>query len=354
MTIADPTMSPEELLSIPMDRPARLLPFAEKMARKTWRQLAAEWHPDRNPNPQAKQVLQHLIALDEAAQRQRRQGVWIEESALTFVRRGGTPSIVPCMARTETKTELGRRVIGSGSFVEIYNEATCDLMAAASSQMSGLRFADEAMRCEMRSWLPDAQDMFETTGGLGVLVLNKQPDQVLLSDLLTAAQGALDARHVAWILNGMLHVACYLEWAGISHNAIGPETWLISPAHHLGTLIGGWCYAAFVGDTLTALPSRSVAAAPSALMRNKTATTALDRELIKLTGRELLGDPSGMGFAGDVPSPIAMWLRQPPGASAITDYRDWQDALRRSFGRPRFVEMTLDARDIYPNLDEKE
>jgi hypothetical protein len=41
-------------------------------------------------------------------------------------------------------------------------------------------------------------------------------------------------------------------------------------------------------------------------------------------------------------------------ASAITDYRGWKDALRRSFGPPRFVEMKIGAAEIYPNLFEKE
>ncbi len=352
MTVEALTMPADTLLGIPADRPEILLPYDEGEARLIWRHLAADWHPDRNPDPRADDVFRHLTTLRDAARERRREGVWLDQDTLRLCDRDGGVSTTPYLARAAT--ELGQRFIGEDTFTELYAPQTRDLMETALQHLHRLRFADEAMRREMRGWLPEVTSSLVTKGGLGALTAKKQADQVLLSDLLAASGGTLNPRHVGWILNGMLHIACYLDWLGITHNAIGPETWLVSPARHSATLIAGWSYAARVGARLAALPARSAASAPSALVRAKSATPVLDRELIKLTGRELLGDPTGMGFGPDVPTAIASWLRHPPTPSALSDYRGWQEALRQSYGPPRFVEMKISARDIYPNLVEKE
>jgi len=88
-----------------------------------------------------------------------------------------------------------------------------------------------------------------------VLVVEKAPDQVPLRDLLEHLNGKLSAEHTAWILSSLLNIACYLQYAALTHNAVSPDTFFVSPEAHSGALLGGWWYATAAGARIGALPA---------------------------------------------------------------------------------------------------
>ena len=137
------------------------------------------------------------------------------------------------------------------------------------------------------------------------------PDAVLLEDLLDHFGGAIDARHVGWIVNRLHNLACYFDYAGIVHHDIGPRTFFVSPRFHSGLLLGGWWYARLQGESIRALPDRTLRIAPPDVIRSRRADKRVDLELIRQTGRELLGAARGMGANGDgkIPPAMARWIK---------------------------------------------
>jgi len=151
-------------------------------------------------------------------------------------------------------------------------------------------------------------------------------------------------------MSSLYNTACYLNFAKIAHHDFSPSSIFVAPQQHTTALLGGWWYAAQMGSPLQAMPARTVDLTPDEILKSKKADGRVDLELIRATGRELLGDPNGSRLLGskEVPQALADWLRLPTSGDALTDYRAFKDeVLPRSFGKRRYVEWNLAPSAIY-------
>jgi hypothetical protein len=334
------------ILGIPHSQPELLFAGGEAEVHQAYRRLASHWHPDRNRSSAATLVFQHIQGLYAAAKEQIASGEWrpsCGERLLTA--HDGRQYRIRHLARR--RFELGELLIGQTIAAFLVNPDAADLHAAGLGAMRGLRFASEEMRKEVSPSLPAIEASLEGPEHCA-LVLRKPDDMVLLRDLATYLGGTVPAEHVAWMVSSLCNLACYLEWAQITHNAIGPDTVFVSPRRHAVGLFGGWWYAAHVGAPLRALPQRTVDTVPGDIVRRKTADLRCDLELIRATGRELLGDASGGGLMRDpsIAPGVASWLRHPSSGNALTDYRLWREALLTA-GPRRFARLDLTPDEIY-------
>lgn len=136
--------------------------------------------------------------------------------------------------------------------------------------------------------------------------------------------------HASWIVSSLYNFLCYLEWSGLTHNAIQIENLAIDPAAHSAHLLGGWRYSVPTGKRLSFLPR--LAPVP----KDKLATHRTDLAMLKALGLQLLGDRTGMGL--DQTDPKVRFLRSVSSGSAITDYALWV----KSLGVRKFVELKLE------------
>lgn len=341
-------MDAAAILRIPISRPERLFPGEAASVQTSYYRLAARWHPDRNPERQATEVFQHIAALYAAARQQIAAGRWRPYSGETLLE-GSTGRQYRVRHLARRPHELGELLIGRQIAAFLLTLDAADLYARALESLGSLRYATEAMRREIAPCLPRVEADL-TTPESCVLVTRKGPDMVLLADLAEHLGGRVPAVHVAWILSCLYNIACYFQWAGLTHNALGPETVFVSPERHAVAVLGGWWYAAPQGGRLIALPQRTVDLIPTDIVRDRLATARADLELIRATGRELLGDPGGMRLTRDpeVPPPLARWLQHPSSADALTDYRQWRETLRAAWGRPRFIRLAVSPGQVYP------
>jgi hypothetical protein len=238
--------------------------------------------------------------------------------------------------------------IGETAAVFSVENKYADLVGDARSRIAGFKFANPAMQKEMRRNLPHSPEYFKTAEHL-IKVLPKTPDMILLADLLEHLSGAIDARHVAWIGSGLQNLACYFEYAGLVHHDIGPRTVWVSPEFHTVTLLGGWWYANFEGGKINALPNRTINVAPADVMRRKRADSRVDLELIRQTGRELLGENGSapLKTSEKIPAAMARWFNGATSGSAVTDYQLWKNVLEMDFGKPRFCRLDVEPSAIY-------
>ena len=333
------TLSAEALLAIQPSEPERLFTGDEKTARQEFRALAARWHPDRYPDAGVTGVFQHVNRLYEMALDKLRAGIWHTPGLL--VARATDGATYQIRYRRERAFELGRLFVGNEIVTYVVAKEQADLFQHAVQAINHLPCANARMAAEVGRYLPEIVRQFETGEGW-VLVVRKTPDLVLLRDVLDHFGGRMDARHVAWIISGLLNLACYLDYARLAHNAILTDTWWISPPRHSGALLGGWWYAVRQGERMTAAPARTVQYAPFDVLDRKRGDRRTDRELIRALGRELLGDVTGVRLARDkaAPPPMLDWLRLPAGDSAVHDYQTWMNqVLKASFGERRFVTL---------------
>ncbi len=344
-------LNADAILSIPTDAPQRLFRGAAAEVAGQYRALAMRWHPDRPANQgsaQAGEVFRKVALLKQAADALIAAGDWFAAAGeAAFVADDGRRLAFAYVAHR--RTELGHLLIGRERVAWLVRPDFADLYRNGVAAIHSIAFADDAMRGEFQPQLPRLAEAF-ATADYRVLVLDKDPEAVLLSDLLHHAGGRLPAVHVAWLMSRCLNLACWLDWARTFHGDIRAESLFVNPRLHSVALLGGWWYATPIGARLSALPQRSMRLLPSDLLRDKLAQARGDLETIHALGRELLGDSAGTRLAGDaaVPAALAAWTMQAGGTSAIEDFQAWPEVLQRAFGRRCFVELPLSFDDIYP------
>lgn len=343
------TLSAAALLAIPEDRPERLFKGSADDAKKAYRQLAMKWHPDRSVEPGAQAVFQHIQRMYAQAESKIALGDWSCRGSLQLTAVDGKTYEIHYLRRH--RFELGSMLVASSIVAFVIDCAHADLVRQAERMIGGLRYADEGMREQIAPHLPARPfaGAFRTDSAY-VIVMRKPPDLLLLRDVLDHFGGRLDPRHVAWVLSSLLNLCCYLEYAGIAHNALSLDTCFMSPREHSVAILGGWWYAAAGGAAMLAAPAGTIAWGPHDLLHARRADIRTDLELVRAIGRELLGDISGMRLVRESSAPRAMidWLRLPASGNPIEEYRTWRtQVLHDSFGARRFAELPLTQSELY-------
>lgn len=343
MVLADFTA--KQILAIEIDAPEKLFSSADEIEFE-YRVLAKIWHPDVNKSSEASSVLAHINALHAAAKRKIAAKTWDRGAIWDIV--GNDRRIRRISARRRLGFELGDFGYGQKNAAWVVDGQHVDLFDAAVARMKSFRYKTPQMQAQIERYLPALLRDFRTVDGGAALIVRKTEDVYLLADVVAACGGKLDPRHVAWIMNGVYNVACYLQWLDVTHNAIDTTTVFISPKHHSALLLGGWWYSADVGATMSALPKTSHRIAPQDMLRSKTADSRLDLAMIKAMGREILGDRTGMDLVkSGAPDQMVQFLRRPVGMNAHSEYAAFDAVLKESYGARRFVELQISDSDIY-------
>ena len=337
--VSPPLHRAEDILATQPEDARLLLAGDEASIEATWRSLALHWCPDRNPDPRAPEVEAHLAVLFGAALSQARGAAPAASPALGTLVMDDAGTAVTVPYATRAPYELGEVFVGRDAVAWTVDEEYRDFYEAARAALSALRFADPDMRAQMVPSLPLGARFMDGRDGLAVVV-PKAPDLVRLAELQARFGGGLDPRHVAWIQSAQHNLCCYLEWAGLCHPAIGPETLFVSPRRHAVALLGGWWCAAALGAPLIGVPARTLSIVSADLMKDRRGSASIPLELVRANGRELLCGASG-------PRAMSGWLSERTSGSAVEDYAQWRRVLEMDFGPRRFVRLDVDFEDVH-------
>jgi hypothetical protein len=249
------------------------------------------------------------------------------------------------------KFELGEMYISNASVTYAVDREYEDLFNNAVEKISHFQYLDSKMEKEVSKYLPSISKVFETPKKL-CLSIKKTEDLLLLKDVLEYFGGKMGPRHVAWIMGTLHNLLCYVQYANLSHNGISSQTYFISPEFHSGALLGGWWYSKMIldGTPMTKVPKLTYNVMPSDLKISKRADIRTDLELIRVIGRELLGDITGslLGNDTNIPKPLISWLCHPSSGSAFEDYEEWdKKVLGASFGPRKFVKLDVSSSKLY-------
>lgn len=311
--------------------------------------LASRWHPDRQTG--SGEVMAHINGLYLEAETRIADGAWQGRGVTEFTDTLGRLHRLTYLRRVPF--ELGDSYLGQSYVAYVLKQEHRDFAAQAINVIPSFSFADEAMRKTIQPSLPVLRDSFTDREDQTVLVLEKPQEMVRLRDLLDhmAVYGTVPEwpRHVAWILNSLYNLCCYFAYTGLCHHDLSPDSYFLSPGQHNGLLLGGWWYSEPQGSVLRGVSARTFDQMPPDLLAERRADIRTDLELIRFTGRELLGDLRGMGRSSHdtAPPPLMDWLRSSSGGDPFDDYRNFQSCLHASFGARKFVSLSLTAEEIY-------
>jgi hypothetical protein len=303
-----------------------------------YRRLLTRWHPDHNTHPQATAVFIHLRQLYDRIQN--------PAPTLHFVFENEHGKTFQIHYQEQEAFELGVVYRGEHQLVYHFKPEYRDLVKDPEHFLAHLPFQNEAMKKQMQSLLPQIKAIHWGEQG-GIWVIKKDPHLIRLTDLIKHLNAPLDPKHVAWILSGLYHLGCYLNFANRVHQAIDVRSVWIEPIKHEVVLLGGWYFSQSKGQAIGVLPRFASDVAGAKYRDQKQALPHLDHALIARVGKTLLGDASGQRLFADTPTSMIEALRLASNEGALALYQRWKQALLASFGKPNYVPMTITSTDIY-------
>lgn len=343
------TFSADEILKIRIEKPEVIFMADSEVALKSiYRKMSALWHPDKHISDRqdTSKVFAHIKALYESAVNKLKQGTLGKGLVVKFQTKNGKEFLFKY--QKEKDFELGK--------VYITNEyvAWCFLPEYKTNAQEGLekikklKFADDKMKSEFSKYVPHIAESFETENYF-VVVMKKEKGFLNLKDVFDYYV-KMEPKHMAWVISTMYNLACFFKYNGIMHGGFTLDNYYINPGNHEGYALGGWWYSKNFGEKLEILSEVAVDVAPVSLLNSKKASEGLDLEMIKLAGRIMLGDSTGvyLNKNPDLPKRLVSWLRDASMGNSFKDYQIWMnEVLKESFGVRRFIKMDLTANDIY-------
>lgn len=341
-------LSSAEILGI--KSPEKLFRVSTEIELKqAYRKFSALWHPDKHitDGQDTTSIFAHIQMLYEKALLRMKSGEWGRDSFLKVTSLDNSQFEIKFLVKNNF--EFGECFISRSVVAWEFNKNDQVFAERAKKILDGLNFANDKMRGEIKKYIPELIKIINTSSST-ILVLKKDSQSISLRDVLGYYKGFVDPKHVAWVLSGMYNLACFNQYNKLMQAGFSLDNYFITPSNHLGQLIGGWWFSHKQDEKLIALSSEAVNVAPLKMINKKIADTGLDLELIKLVGRQLLGDPSGIKLRKNtrVPRALADWLNDSSSDDAFVSYEKWQKkVLPESFGVRRFTKMDLTINDIY-------
>lgn len=323
-------MDAAAILSIPISSPFRLFPRKVSEREALFRQLVKTWHPDRGGDGK---VFSHINALHGAAKKA------VDENSIVWSARDG--KTYRFEAKKVRSFELGRLAIGDSYVAFMLGNAHTDLTMQGIRMIGSVRYPDAKLKEMHQKLVPEIAKVIDTSTE-DVVMIKKRKDAVLLRDVLEHFNGAIDPRHVAWIVSRLLDICCFYEVIHMCHNGLSIDTVFVEPATHLAFPLGGWWYAVKRGEQLKSVPPETFAVMPYSVRTAKLAEQRLDLECIRGIARTCLGTDMSK-----VPQAFRDYVRLPAPKSPLADYEAWQQVLKDSFGPRKFVKLELTSTDIY-------
>ena len=341
----DPNIAADRILSIPESYPGMLF-SSPTDAKDEYRLLAKIWHPDRNPDPKASDVLAKVNILWSEAQRMIEADSWTIPGELLLESKVGQR--FKLRYKLKRTIDVGTMYYGETVLAFVVDEKHSSLFDSAEKAISSLKYADSKMREDVSRFVPKITKSFQQVDGSRVMVVPKTEDAFLLRDVVEQQGGKLDPKHAAWVTSRLMGLCCYMDWAGISHNSMTLDTVFISPKYHTALLLGGWWFSKPLGGDVKVVPKAIHSLLPSSVLKDKVASGKTDRLTARAIGREVAGDRTGLNLKKlGVPEPMADFLRHPLGSNPYDELRTWQKVLEKSFGPRKFTVLDIPKDRIY-------
>lgn len=324
-------MEAKSILDIPLSSPNALFPNDKDGAKRAHRKLSSHWHPDRNTDPKASEVLAHINALFDQAITLIDRGTWpssghVGSRKFRFATKEGASFELTYLRHRPF--ELGDLYVAKYNVMYVIREKYADLVERMLSTIK-FTYRDPKLEKEHSKNLPRLLRHLVMKSGDHVILIQKAEDYHLLQDILDASGGSLSPRNATWIMSCLYNINCYLTIAGIAHNDISPMTVFVNAKTHEVQILGGWWYSSKVGVKPIAVPRRTSTVVTDYTVKN-------DTSLIRLTGREVCGSE-----LVKAPPGVQRWLRGLGVNNGIREYQLWSEQIVPEFGPRRFEVLAV-------------
>ena len=324
----------EALLTLSFDK---LYPYNPATAEVYYKKLFRKWHPDKHVSgdpAQATKVCQHLSEQLNLAQDACKKGTWPGQARVTF-----------WTASASYHATYLRIVDMHGGMLRQYKQSQASIFVVSKDYADLVQYWKAAADAfEMPEGHPQ-RDVLKIRFTPRDLVGDYDEGSVMVRiptfpGYLAGSFKSIPPRHLVWIINRLFDMSAAGVKKGLANIGISPESVLVNPETHQAFCFEGWQLSKGLGRKAKAAPKRLLRLYPGFLKKPEVQEHHVIA-LIKLFGRESLGDPVGLNLVKlGCPQSLAEFLCSPTPEreTVLNSWKAWSAAAETAYGKPKFVE----------------
>lgn len=318
-----------------------------KKIKVEYKELCKQWHPDMNGDSEdSNRVMAKINELYQKGLSLIEKNDWEKSNCKILTTTDGRTFEIHY--RTFYNFELGYFYICDKSIIYLIDKHHTSWYNNYKIKVKNLKYPNAKMQEEFERLIPKIVLEFETPE-FHVMKVEKPDNVFSMIDVQKFYKGVLPDRHVAWMVNRLYNLVCFLEYNNISHNALTIESLFVNPEKHAIYLYGGWWFSCQVNQKIVGLPKKVFGIMPNSSKVDGTATRQLDLETVRLVARQLLGDEFGSKIISNktIPTEIREWVLDKAGTNALKEYNDWNQLLDKAYGERTFIKMEINKNNLY-------
>lgn len=313
--------------------------FSRDNAERELRVLKHRWHPDRNTDPLATDVFNHISAL---------YALGYVASEVEYINSAGQQCAYKVKARTDVA--FGKMYLRNGSVAFVFHDDMLflkDLFIANNAAYKDKLYKSK----HFNKYDYSVVEVHPIKEPESTLILRLPNEFVPVKYILKHFNGAIDPKIVAWIISRCFDWAMLMDSQGLVANGFDPELLFVCLPQHTILDIGSFIYSAPKEGKLVALSANTVNFYPQDCLDDKIARSRCDIALIKSLGIKLLGDPTGLGTMlrgnKNIPEAMLNFLMFPSTDKKLEAYQKWQqDVLIKAFSKREFYRFVVPSTDL--------
>lgn len=326
--------------------PGDIFPNDLSKCKHLFRELTKKFHPDVYKAKNAEDVFQKINELYDKAQQEIEEDTWTKTNFIRLSTIKGRRLDITYKYRRVF--ELGEYLVCNSVIVYVLNKGNDKYADNALKMINSLEFRNGKME-ELKNFFPKIRSEHTLKDGRRCLVIEKSMDMYPLRAIYDYYNEKIYDKHVAWIINRLSNLACYLQFSNLTHNAINLDNCFISPTKHAVAIYGGWWYSVNEGEKMIGTTTDIFNVMPITSKNSKLSNITTDLEAIKLLGRQLLGEsqPRKLMLDKAIPEPLLQFMTDGSDKSAFDEFSKYNKLLDDAYGKRVFIQMDIKDKDIY-------
>ena len=307
-------------------------------AKKVYRDLIKQYHPDNCYDPRASDAIQALQSLYAQAEKMFVDGTWEKSNYIEIKTTSGKRLQVNY--QYHCVFELGEYFVCNKNIIYLFDFNKKKYYNNYIQNIKNLKYADKGMEDMFKRFFPTVVSEYDTEDSRHVIVLSKTEDVYPLRCVIeNLFNGDVPDTHLAWMISRLMNICCYLKYNKIVCNGINLDSCFVSPEFHSILLLGGWWYTTEVAQPMIGTSKDIFDVMPPIVKANKISSYVTDVESVKAFGRKYLSSAAPQAFRD--------FLNSGTQEDSMKEMQKWDEALTKSYGKRRFIKIVSNKNQIY-------